>query len=123
MRVKSTTYLLLFLAITSCFNYKPKKEQADRIENQIPETAFWIESDNKNGNWLNVEWVHNHKNLTDISIYDADTKKLIEKKRFFLICVNEPDRIEWIDDLKIQLSHYENGLLYFKYSECYLKER
>ena len=123
MKPKSLLKVLTLLIATSCFHYEPKKEQIKRSENQLPETAFWVKSDSKKGNWLNVDWIHNHKNLADISIYDSETKELIERRRFFLICRNATDEIERIEDLKTQVSHYENELIHFKESECFLKKR
>ncbi|MFD2824466.1 hypothetical protein ACFS5M_12360 [Lacinutrix iliipiscaria] len=114
---------ILFLT-TSCSDNERKKDFQDykKKEQQLPEKAFWIESELGEGYWINVLSIHSHKNIAYLEIYDAKSKQLITSKKFVLYCGLNPneDEIEWIDDLEKQISEYTGRKLFFKDSDCYL---
>lgn len=85
---------------------------------RIPKTAFWIESKG-NGNWFNVDWMHNHKNNATISIFDS-FGNLITKGHFFIVCPS--DELEFMDDLETQIDFYDGQNIQLK-SNCYLMKR
>jgi hypothetical protein len=83
--------------------------------NRIPKTAFWIEKSG-NGNWFNVDWMHNHKNNAIISIYDK-SGELIIKGKFMKICPT--NELKFIEDLKKEIDFYDGKDIQLK-DNCYL---
>ncbi|MEY8867919.1 hypothetical protein AB9K24_00330 [Meridianimaribacter flavus] len=94
--------------------YKKEIDSLMKLTN-IPKTAFWIEK-NGNGNWYNVDWMHNHKNNATLSIYDK-YGDIVTKGRFMIICPS--DEIEFMDDLESQIDFYDGENIQLK-SNCYL---
>ena len=102
-------------------NWKSKYEQGiDSIIklSNIPKTAFWIEN-NGNGNWYNIDRMHNHKNNATISIFDS-FGNLITKGHFFIVCPS--DELEFMDDLETQIDFYDGQNIQLK-SNCYVMKR
>ena len=86
-----------------------------KVYSDVPESAFWI-GKNGNGNWFNVDWIHNLRNNAIISIYDK-SGKLIIKNKFMKIC--PIDELKFIEDLKTEIDFYDGENIQLK-DNCYL---
>lgn len=132
-RILISTSVILILII-GLFIFVIKKngitefdKKVDRIEKipvelkgteKIPKTAFWIEK-NGNGNWFNVDWIHNHKNNATISIFD-ESGELVMKSNFMKIC--PIDELKVIEDLKTEIDYYDGKNIQLK-DNCYLLKK
>ncbi len=83
----------------------------------IPEDAFLAGKENKL-NWFLINYIHNHKNNAQISIYDYESGELILNKRFLKIC--PIDELKLIDDLKKEIDFYDGEKIQLK-DNCYLQ--
>ncbi|MFD2890449.1 hypothetical protein ACFS5J_00260 [Flavobacterium chuncheonense] len=95
-------------------NYEREIDSLMKLTN-IPITAFWIEN-KEIGYWFNVDYMHSHKNKAKISIFNKNGE-LVTKGEFILVCPK--NKIEFIDDLKIQIDHYDGKNIQL-YNDCYL---
>jgi len=89
----------------------PQLKGTDRI----PKTAFWIKN-NGNGNWFNIDWIHDHRNNAIISIYDKSGQLLV-KSKFMKIC--PADELKLIEDLEKEIDFYDGKDIQLK-DNCYL---
>ncbi len=97
--------------------YKKEIDSLMKLTN-IPKTAFWIEK-NENGNWYNIDWMHNHKNNARISIFDK-YGNIVTKGHFMIICPS--DEIEFMGELETKIDFYDGENIQLK-SNCYLMKR
>lgn len=105
------THTFLFVSFTlSCSNYKSQKNTESKPAN-VPADAFFVKGKNQNY-WCQAQ-VHDHRNNAFIKIYDATSGKLIQSKRFMVICRLEGDPI-WIEDLKIQIDYFDGEKFHLK---------
>ncbi|OIQ30767.1 MAG: hypothetical protein BM564_00730 [Bacteroidetes bacterium MedPE-SWsnd-G2] len=97
--------------------YKKEIDSLLKLTN-IPKTAFWVEKD-EIGYWYNIDWIHSHKNMGNISIYNH-YGDLHTKGHFFMICPSE--EFQLMDDLENQIDFYDGKNIQLK-SNCYLMKR
>lgn len=83
---------------------------------QIPESAFWAKN-NEKGNWFDVEWINNHRNMALVSIFD-ESGKLVFKGKFMKIC--PIDELKYIEDLEEEIDFFDGTNIQLK-DNCYLK--
>jgi len=83
----------------------------------IPKHAFLAGKENKL-NWFLINYIHNHKNNAQISIYDYESGELILNKRFLKIC--PIDELKLIEDLKKEIDFYDGEKIQLK-DNCYLQ--
>ena len=110
-------YLIKRNGVNWKLKYQIEKDSLLKISS-IPRTAFWIEK-NGEGNWYNIDWMHNHKNNAKISIYDK-YGDLVTKGHFMIICPN--DEFELMEELEMQIDFYDDKNIQLK-SNCFLMKR
>jgi len=105
------TQSLLFAPFTlSCSNDDRRKETESKPA-IIPADAFFVKGKNRNY-WCQAD-VHDHRNNAFIKLYDAKSGKLIQGKRFMVICKLEGNPI-WIEDLKTQIDYFDGEKFHLK---------
>jgi len=102
--------VLLIVIVASCLTKQEGKKLVSTSKN-IPKDAFFVKGKNV-GYWCKAE-VHDHKNNAIITIYDGVTVKLLQSKRFSVICKLEGNPL-WINDLKNQIDYFDGEVFHFK---------
>lgn len=105
------TQTLLFAPFAiSCSNHK-SRNNTELKPATIPADAFFVKGKNQNY-WCQAE-VHDHRNNAFIKVYEATSGKLIQSKRFMVICKLEGNPI-WIEDLKNQIDYFDGEKFHLK---------
>lgn len=105
------THSLLFTLFTlSCSNDNGLNDTESKPAT-IPADAFFVKG--KEQNYYCQAQVHDHRNNAFINVYDATSGKLIQNKRFMVICKLEGNPI-WIEDLKIQINYFDSEKFHLK---------
>lgn len=113
--------VVIVTSLDSCFEYKPKPQSNHIEEVKLPVDTFWVKSTDEDGIWVNVEFVHNHRNNATISLFDGTTKEFIERRRFILVCESDPSEFIWIENLEEQIKVFDNGIFRFDSEKCWLQ--
>jgi hypothetical protein len=107
--VLTNTVLFVVFAL-SCSNDQRQKKMEPKPATVLA-GAFFVKGKNKNY-WCQAE-VHDHRNNAFIKVYDATSGKLIESKRFTVICKFDGNPI-WIEDLKTQIDYFDGEKFHLK---------
>jgi hypothetical protein len=102
---------VLFVSFTlSCSNDKSQNDTLTKPTG-IPTDVFFVRGTNQNY-WCQAE-VHDHRNNAFINVYEATSGKLIQSKRFMVICKMVKNPI-WIEDLKSQIDYFDGEKFHLK---------
>ncbi len=106
-----TFLLAVVLAAFSCLSGPSHNNRPDRLI-KMPENFFHVKGKNE-GYWCLAE-VHGHRNSARIKIYDAATGKLLQFKRFTVICDLQTNNAVCIDSLSKQIDYFDGEKFHFK---------
>ena len=116
----SIKILLLSCLLFSCVSKKDNELGKIKPKN-VPDSSFWVGGVDC-GNWYYVKYVHNHRNMARIAVYNDQNGELITDTRFILVC--DSAKYTFIHDLKKQISSFDGEKIYFIKSDsvdCYLQ--
>ena len=112
-------FLVAIVVASSC----KQKDTASVTKNaSIPNNTFLVKGIGRDY-WCLAE-VHDHRNNVFIKLYDPQTGKLLQNKRYSVICVLSGNLL-WIDDLQKQIDYYDGEKFRLKRSagkdSCWLQ--
>lgn len=116
----SIKILLAFCLLFSCVSKESNQLEKIKPKN-VPDSSFWVGGVD-GGNWYYVKYVHNHRNMARIAVYNDQNGELITDTRFILVCNNS--KYIFINDLKKQINSFDGEKIYFIKSDsvdCYLQ--
>jgi hypothetical protein len=120
LNTHSVKKLLVFCLLFGCVS--KGKNQFEKIKpKNVPDSSFWVGGVD-GGNWYDVKYVHNHRNMARIAVYNDQNGELITDTKFILVC--DSARYTFISDLKKQISSFDGEKIYFTKSDsvdCYLQ--
>ncbi len=106
-----TFLLAVVLAVFSCSSGPSRNKRPDRLI-RMQENFFHVKGKNE-GYWCLAE-VHGHHNSARIKIYDVATGKLLQFKRFTVMCNLQTNNAVWIDSLSKQIDYFDGEKFHFK---------
>jgi hypothetical protein len=111
--------------VLSCLLFSCASKENNQVEKvkpkNVPDSSFWAGGVD-GGNWYCVKYIHNHRNMARIAVYNDQNGELITDTRFMLVC--DSAKYTFIDDLKKQISSFDGDKIYFIQSDsvnCYLQ--
>ena len=114
---------LIICSILCLYSCKDNADNRKFNSLGIPADAFYVKGKSQ-GYWFHVN-VHPHFNNAYIKIYDEITGKLIEDKKFFVICKIEGHPI-YLDDAEKQIDFYDGKIIHLKrlpgQDSCWLQQ-
>jgi hypothetical protein len=112
--------LILSCLLFGCASKENKQDEKVKPKN-VPDSSFWVGGVD-GGNWYYVKYIHDHRNMARIAVYNDQNGELITDTRFMLVC--DSARYIFISDLKKQISSFDGDKIYFVQSDsvdCYLQ--
>ncbi len=97
------TFVFLFTIIVA-YSCKQKVPSSSIKNASIPDNTFLVKGIGREY-WCLAE-VHDHRNSVLIKLYDSQTGKLIQDKRYSVICIMKGNSL-WIDDLQKQIDYFD----------------